>query len=81
MLMKQLPALDKVTLVPMRRTSDLLLFSLRQFDENQVFISQRQSERGWVWWIGGFRRKVELWVICTATEIDVQFAKDMAKGK
>lgn len=35
----------KVDLVPMRRTSVLLLFSLRKLPENQDLISCRQSER------------------------------------
>jgi hypothetical protein len=37
--------LDKVDLVPMRRTSVLALFNLRKFCVNQMFISEIQSVR------------------------------------
>ena len=42
---EKLLVLDKVDLVPMRRTSVLLLFNLRKFWVNQVFISEMQSVR------------------------------------
>ena len=35
----------KMDLVPMRRTSVLLLFNLRKLEENQDLISCKQSER------------------------------------
>lgn len=44
-LREKLSVLDKVDLVPIRRTSVLLLFNLRKFWENQVFISEMQSVR------------------------------------
>ena len=40
---EKLLVLDKVDLVPMRRTSVLLLFNLRKFCVNQVFISEMHS--------------------------------------
>ena len=42
---EKLSVLDRVDLVPMRRTSVLLLFNLRKFWVNQVFISEMQSVR------------------------------------
>ncbi len=42
---EKLLVLDRVDLVPMRRTSVLLLFNLRKFRVNQVFISVMQSVR------------------------------------
>lgn len=45
MVSEKLLAFDSVFLVPMRRTSVLLLFSLRKFCVNQIFISEMQSVR------------------------------------
>ena len=45
MLREKLLILDKVDLVPMRRSSVLLLFNLRKLWVNQVFISVMQSVR------------------------------------
>ena len=42
---EKLSVLDKVDLVPMRRTWVLLMFNLRTFRVNQVFISEMQSVR------------------------------------
>ena len=44
-LSEKLSVLDKVDLVPMRRTSVLLLFNLRMLWVNQVFILEMQSVR------------------------------------
>ena len=41
----KLSVLDIVDVEPMRRTSDLSLFSLRKLEENQDFMSVRQSAR------------------------------------
>ena len=43
--MEKLSGFVRVDLVPMRRTSVLLLLSLRKLQVNQDFISCRQSER------------------------------------
>ena len=43
--MEKLSGFVSVDLVPMRRTSVLLLLSLRKLQVNQDFISCRQSER------------------------------------
>lgn len=42
---EKLSVLDRVDLVPMRRTLVLLRFNLRKFWVNQVFISEMQSIR------------------------------------
>ncbi len=42
---EKLLVLDRVDLVPLRRTLVLLLFNLRKFRVNQVFISVMQSVR------------------------------------
>ena len=43
--MEKLPGFVRVDLVPMRRTSVLLLLSLRKLQVNQDFFSCKQSER------------------------------------
>ena len=43
--MEKVSGFVRVDLVPMRRTSVLLLLSLRKLQVNQDFISCRQSER------------------------------------
>ena len=45
MVREKLLTLASVDLVPRRSISVLLLFNLRKFEVNQVFISERQSVR------------------------------------
>lgn len=69
--------LTQVDLVPTRRTSVLLLLSLRKLYESQDLISNKLSERE----LGGSRPggQIELGVISIAVELNTKFSKDMTK--
>ena len=76
--MEKLSGWVRVDFVPMRRTSVLLLLSLRTLEENQDLMSCKQSDREDGGWFGG---QVELGVIRVAMKVDVVFTEDIAKRK
>ena len=75
MVREKLWTLERVALVPTRRSSVLLSLSLMKFEVNKELISEAVSGEGGVWFTG----KVELGVICEAVELDTIFTEDITK--
>lgn len=75
----RLPALVRVGLVPMKRSSVLSL-SLREFCCIHVFIAEARINNMGQRWVEGFCAEVDLCVISIAVEVKVEVMEDLTKG-